>query len=119
MAHPNSEALTVVISSWNVANTAPPEESLSEWLERARGADVHAVALQEVVDLNLPLSYASTCGAGALTRQAAAWEARISAELSSYEQVACRQLVGMVLLVYVSAALAPFVTADAQAAGTV
>jgi len=113
-----SEVLSVVVSSWNVGNTVPPEESLAEWLASAPGADVHAVALQEVVDLNHPLSYSSYYGADGLSRQAAAWEARISAEISSYERVACRQLVGMVLLVYVSSALAPFVSADVQAAGT-
>jgi phosphatidylinositol-bisphosphatase len=111
-----AEPLLVVVATWNVGSTEPPPGSLTPWLESACGADVYAVALQEVVHLNSPLSYCS-CG-GSLSKEAAAWEQRISAELSSYERVACRQLVGMMLLVYVSAALAPFVSADVQAAGT-
>lgn len=112
------EPLQVVVASWNVGCTEPPPESLAAWLESACGADVYAVALQEVVDLNSPVSYCSCCGGGGLSKEAVGWEERISAELLSYERVACRQLVGMVLLVYVSAALAPFVSADVQAAGT-
>jgi phosphatidylinositol-bisphosphatase len=112
------EPLQVVVASWNVGCTQPPPESLAVWLETACGADVYAVALQEVVDLNSPISYCSCHGAGGLSKEAAAWEERISAELSSHERMACRQLGGMVLLVYVSTALAPFVSADVQAAGT-
>lgn len=108
--------LRLAVSTWNVSNTAPPSEGLSEWLRLSDRADFHAVALQEVVDLNHPLSYC--CGSASLSKQAAAWEARVSAELAGYERVACRQLVGLVLLIYVSPALAPFTSVDAQAAGT-
>jgi len=115
---PAEPALRIVVSTWNVAQTAPPAEGLGEWLGAGAGADIHAVALQEVVELDSALSYCRCCAGGGLSRQAAAWEAAVSAELGSLERVASVQLVGMVLLVYVSPSLAPHVAVEAQMAGT-
>jgi len=115
---PAEPALRIVVSTWNVAQTAPPAEGLGEWLGAGAGADIHAVALQEVVELDSALSYCRCCAGGGLSRQAAAWEAAVSAELGSLERVASLQLVGMVLLVYVSPSLAPHVAVEAQMAGT-
>ncbi|EOD18218.1 hypothetical protein EMIHUDRAFT_432331 [Emiliania huxleyi CCMP1516] len=115
---PAEPALRIVVSTWNVAQTAPPAEGLGEWLGAGAGADIHAVALQEVVELDSVLSYCRCCAGGGLSRQAAAWEAAVSAELGSLERVASLQLVGMVLLVYVSPSLAPHVAVEAQLAGT-
>ena len=115
---PAEPALRIVVSTWNVAQTAPPAEGLGEWLGAGAGADIHAVALQEVVELDSALSYCRCCAGGGLSRQAAAWEAAVSAELGSLERVASLQLVGMVLLVYVSPSLAPHVAVEAQLAGT-
>jgi len=96
--------LCVCVNSWNVAAKRPPA-GLAEWLQLQRGADVYAVGLQEVVELSAQNLAAGA--SGKLSADAAAWEALIDQELSqacgdeAYTKVACRQLMGLLLLVYV------------------
>ena len=96
--------LCVCVNSWNVAAKRPPA-GLAEWLQLQRGADVYAVGLQEVVELSAQNLAAGA--SGQLSAAAAAWEARIDQEISeacgdeTYTKVACRQLMGLLLLVYV------------------
>ena len=95
---------SVCVCSWNVAGKKPPAE-LGEWLQLSRGAHVYAVGLQEVVELTAQNLTAGTNGQ--LSAGAAAWEARIDQEVQAtcgndaYTKVASRQLVGLLLLVYV------------------
>lgn len=96
--------LCVCVNSWNVAAKRPPA-GLAEWLQLQRGADVYAVGLQEVVELSAQNLMAGT--SGQLSADAAAWEVLIDQEISevcgdgTYTKVACRQLMGLLLLVYV------------------
>ena len=85
---------------------AAADESIGDWLRCASRPDVVAVGLQEAVDLN-----ATNIAAGAASAETgaavSAWEARVTAELDewhgrgAYTQLACRQLVGLALFVYV------------------
>ena len=98
--------INVVAACWNVAAKPPPDESIGDWLRCASRPDVVAVGLQEAVDLN-----ATNIAAGAASAETgaavSAWEARVTAELDewhgrgAYTQLACRQLVGLALFVYV------------------
>ena len=66
--------------------------------------------VQEVVDLQSPQNLNAGSG-GQLSASASAWEAAVTRELSeglgggTYTQVACKQLVGIVLLLYVKTPL--------------
>ena len=118
--------LSICVSSWNVAGKRPPPfaelDSESDWLQLAESADVYAVGLQEVVDLT-----AQNLSAGAgntLSASASLWEASISARLfhgragGAYVLLARKQLVGLLLLVFVKAEHAAFARAAATSAGT-
>lgn len=117
--------LTFGVSTWNVGGKRPPPATSSGlvpetldpcWLLRGgaaeRQCDVHVVGLQEVVDLSAGNVVRLEAGSGgALSSAAAAWEAHVTAALGAdeYVRLVARQLVGMLLLVYVRADLAPFV----------
>ena len=111
------EPLTVSACTWNVAAKKPPAKGggLDGWLQLGRAADIYAVGLQEVVDLSSPQNLSAGSG-GQLSSAAAAWESVVTREIGrvlgegAYSQLVCRQLVGIVLLVYVRKDLVPHCT---------
>ena len=115
---PKAPVLTCAVSTWNVGaadmGTTSKAAGVDGWL-RVTGnapADLHIVALQEVVDINSPLSYLSPLstfleeqtldGLGEATSEGAAvWEAALRTYLPSHVLVARKQLVGIILFVFV------------------
>ena len=56
-----SQRLTISVSTWNVGASAGAQststaDGIDGWLHVGK-ADVHVIALQEVIDINSPLSY--------------------------------------------------------------
>ncbi|KAL1530307.1 hypothetical protein AB1Y20_001217 [Prymnesium parvum] len=107
------EPLSVTICTWNVAAKKPPLGSeLRGWLQVVDLPEVYVVGLQEVVDLSAPQNLNAGSG-GQLSSNAQAWENVVSGEVNSieksdgYVQLVCRQLMGMLLLVYVRKDLMP------------
>ena len=112
-------SLSLVCSTWNVgaADALPTADELHEWLHASGPHDIVAISLQEAVDLNSPGSYIGAHSmwleGGALSQplssQAAAWASAVSSALTgqSLVLVARRQLVGVLLLVYVRDRHAP------------
>ncbi len=111
--------LRVAVSTWNVSAQDPPPSTfphlLEPWLQADQRADLYAVALQEVVDINSPISYLGAVphmlSAGPLTdlsAEAARWEESLADVLvPRCSLIARKQLVGLLLFVYVRADLAP------------
>ena len=107
-------SLRLLVATWNVGCTAPPD-SLSDWLHAGRGSHLVAVCLQEVQSLEAPLSYLSCSRLSPLAQR---WDESVGAALEGMERVAVRQLVGMLLLVYAASPLAPLLQVRTRAAGT-
>ena len=110
-----SQRLTISVSTWNVGASAGAQststaDGIDGWLHVGK-ADVHVIALQEVIDINSPLSYvglpslyeAAQDGLSeTVSSEAAVWEAAILAKLPGHRLVAKRQLVGIMLFVLVA-----------------
>lgn len=109
------ERLPVRVLTWNVAaKRPPPAAQLGELLAPViADCAVLVIGLQEAVELS-----AANVGAGAagtIAGNAVAWEAALTKEVSGshtgaasgFEQVVCRQMMGIVLLVYVRESLRP------------
>jgi endonuclease/exonuclease/phosphatase family metal-dependent hydrolase len=114
--------LSVSVSTWNVgASTAAAfSKDIDQWLHLAgTGIDVHAIALQEVVDINSPATYfewhlkeltASVTRQDGLDDEASApdpvcsWDHSLMERMKRTNQVlvARKRLVGMMLYVFVA-----------------
>jgi hypothetical protein len=96
------EKLNVFVGTWNV-NAHLPTEDLSRWLKADAQPDIYAIGLQEAVELNAG-NAVSTNESNMLT-----WEQTISrtllgmygAKSQEYTMMLSRQLVGIVLFVFV------------------
>lgn len=112
----NEMTLSVAFSTWNVgaaagADVAAAAPGVDGWLKAGGSApsDIHIVTLQEVVDINSALSYASNPFASvsldglsdSMSAEAVRWEIALCAQLPAHRIVAKKQLVGMVLFVFV------------------
>lgn len=115
MAGGGRRTLRVRACSWNVANVPPPAATLESWLNDVSTSDVYAIALQEVVDINSPLTYldvatplSSLFGGisvdglvGPISSAAASWQARLVEAFPGCTLLARQTLVGMALFVFV------------------
>ena len=127
--------LTLLAGTWNVGAEAPPSaETLRDWLgiSPTRCADVYAIGLQEVVDINSPLAYMDVVTPvlsmvrdgevngldDASPAQVSRWLAAIAAVLPTHMLVARKALVGMVTFVFVVEQHARFCSARVVALGT-
>ena len=118
---PKATVLSCAVSTWNVGaasdmGTTSQAAGVDGWL-RATGnapADIHVVALQELLDISSPLSYLSPLSTlleeqaldgllEAVSEGAVVWEATLRQLLPSHVLVARKQLVGMIIFVFVGA----------------
>lgn len=115
--------LSISVCTWNVGSShaAVKDPGIHAWLCAGRQAptDVHIVALQEVLDLASPVSYVknpiggllanpvggllgSNPPVGEVSGEATLWDATLRKALPSHVLVARKQLVGIVLFVFVA-----------------
>ena len=109
----DSDKLTIAVSTWNVGAAAGAQATTSAagvdaWLRAGQPstADVHVVALQEVVDIKSPLSYVFnplSMHHKTLSSEAVLWADELHKVMPSHVVVAKAELVGMVIFVLISA----------------
>ncbi|KAI5819920.1 Endonuclease/exonuclease/phosphatase [Pyronema omphalodes] len=88
--------------TWNAGNYNCWED-IKDWFKHEEGYDVYALALQEVVDINQTANFIKYIGPTVALR----WKANVQAALpEGFQCVASPQLIGMLLLVFVSPTLA-------------
>ena len=114
----SSLSLSCAVSTWNVAampGAAASASGADAWVRAGRSepADVHVVCLQEAVDIDSPVSYLSNPLVGwnaseapdgllePLSTDVAAFETALRAMLPSHVLIAKKQLVGIVLFIFV------------------
>ena len=118
--------LTLCVRTWNVGATPPPSGGLESWIMPSETGDVYAIGLQEVVDINTPITYLrpsllwpnSGLPLEDLPGEAASWQRAIAHLLPGYSLVAHNVLVGMLLFVFVRDEHEPFCSARVAALGT-
>lgn len=110
-AFTNDKQLTLLAGTWNVNGRAPePNIDITPWLfpnsrSRTRPIDIYMLGLQEVQPLTGVDAVRSD------TMKGIQWRNRIQAALGSdYEQVAERQLVGIMVMVYIRKNHLPFLS---------
>ena len=109
------QPLRIKIGSWNVAALNGTQDELSKWFILDQGKDTEAetiglyvLGLQEIVDVSSP---AETFRPYVDTTVATRWKETAAKALpEGYSLVAEQQLVGLLLLIYASPSLCPFVT---------
>ncbi|PWW78063.1 DNase I-like protein, partial [Tuber magnatum] len=110
--------IRIKVASWNVAACDGTERDLEEWLldqkdfgskgdEDADEVGIYVLALQEVVDVTAPENFVRYMD----PRISLKWEAHAQAALPvGYICRASKQLIGLLLMVFVSPGLSPIVT---------
>eukprot|EP01062_Namystynia_karyoxenos_P066181 TRINITY_DN6017_c0_g1_i1.p1 TRINITY_DN6017_c0_g1~~TRINITY_DN6017_c0_g1_i1.p1 ORF type:complete len:595 (+),score=143.41 TRINITY_DN6017_c0_g1_i1:82-1866(+) len=93
-----TQALTVSICAWNVDQQPPPKD-LREWLGLDNSPDIVAVGLQEV-------DMSATALMREVTDKRLPWIEGLSAALPGYLSLGWRQMVGLMLAVFVTQDLA-------------